>query len=97
MELQLWACAQVSAVTNTVGDLRQLMAWLDEHRVHKDMPIELGSQKIIVELSEGQAEMILCGDHKVGHELYDVLLPTHTHADTGSYTKYARAWEGLPE
>lgn len=97
MEPQLWACAQVSAVTNTVGDLRQLVAWLDEHRIDKSMPIELGCQKIIVELSEGQAEMITCGDHRVGHEQYDVLLPTHTHTDHGTYTKYAHVWEGLPE
>jgi len=75
-----YACAE--AKVRNVGDLRELVAWCDHHRVGGGAPIDWGRGEVFIDLTgdnPAEAEMIQCGDHIPPDDGWDVLINTHKH------------------
>lgn len=84
-----FATAQWNA--RTLGDLRKVVAWCDEHRIPDTADLDWGYGTLYVELVGGTAvegDMIECGDHIPPDRGYDILLPTHPHTDEKTPAKF---------
>jgi hypothetical protein len=84
LDITIAAYATAKASVRTVGDLRDLIGWLDKYRVPNDTQLDWDRGAVYVMLTndkETSAAWIECGDHLVGEELYDLLLETHQHED----------------
>lgn len=110
MKIEIHGFASIKAEVRTVGDLRELVKWLDKYHVNSDRDIEYDTH-LWIPLADthlgDKAEMISCGDHIPPDDAYDVIINTHTHAKKGkkeppkydwpSIDKYATVWDGVPE
>jgi hypothetical protein len=68
----------------TVEDLRTLVGWLNKYSVPNSAEVDWGTGKVYVELTGRDAipaEWIECGDHMPPSRGYDIIIPTHVHAD----------------
>ena len=65
----------------TVGDVRDFLKVLDNLGVKDD--VELLDGYLTYEYQTTLVDVILCGEHKVGEEVYDFLINTHKCAVTG--------------
>ena len=77
IEINGWAT--VSAPVRSVGDLRMLMGFLDEHGVSEEAEIDWGTGKVHVDIANLTGEFIECGEHIPPESKYDVLLVMHGH------------------
>ena len=82
VELAGWVTAKREA--RTLKDLRDLVAWCDEHKIKDDAVLDYGGGCLYVDfLGDDQlkATWIECGDHRPGDEQWDVLIETHHHPE----------------
>ena len=83
-EINLSAFASADMEARTVGDLRELLKWCDEHHVPDAVGIDWGSGRVYLELTGPgavPAEWIECGDHIPPAVRFDIIVPTHEHED----------------
>jgi hypothetical protein len=83
-EIKLSAYASADMEARTVGDLRELLKWCDEHHVADSVCIDWGAGRVYLELTGPgvvPAEWIECGDHIPPDAAYDILIDTHTHEE----------------
>ena len=81
-EIKMTGYATVTTEAYTVGELRELVKYLDKYHVSDDARLDWGSGRVYVELTESaKVTWIECGDHRRGDEKYDVLIETHEHKD----------------
>lgn len=81
-KVKVTAFATVDCEARTLGDLRELVKWCDEHDLPDRLGLDLGSGFVYVEITGDtavRAEMIECGDHRPPKIMFDVLVPTHSH------------------
>ena len=87
MKIEIHGYASIKADVRTVGDLRELVRWLDKYHVDAGKEVEY-DQVIWIPLADthmgDSAEMISCGDHIPPADAYDVILNTHGHGDTSA-------------
>lgn len=109
MNMEIHGYAYTSSEVRTVNDLRDLVRFLDDYRIDGDIEVEIDRGKAFVNIANGKAEMISCGDHVPPDENWDVIVLTHTHADDDpepqvipqydwmSVDRYTTMWDGMPE
>lgn len=111
MKIEIHGYASVKADVRTVGDLRELVKWLDRYLVESEKEVDAQGHLwlTLADTNDGAtAEMIECGDHVPPAVRYDVVINTHDHPkpeaesdrpkyDWMSIDKYATVWDGLPE
>lgn len=110
MKIEIHGYASIKADVRTVGDLRELVKWLDKYQVDPSRQIESSGDLwlVLADTNHGDTiEMIECGDHIPPDSGHDVLINTHKHHeedkrepakyDWPSIDKYATVWEGIPE
>lgn len=109
--IEIRGFATASTFLEDVGDMRDLVKWLDEHGVDDSIGLDFDAKRVWVELADGEGDMILCGDHLVGEDKSDVILLTHKHVDAkdnpdvevipqydwATRDKYLADWKGSPE
>lgn len=97
VEINISAFAAAECAARTVDDLRDLVRWLDEHRVPGEISVDWGGGKVYVELTGEKsvpAEWIECGDHMPPAIQFDILVPTHDHPEHKQYPEnYEEALE----
>lgn len=70
--------AHAVATVRTVGDLRELVTWLDAFGIDDAVEVEWGSGVVYVAIADNVAgSMVECGDHHPGDPRFDVVLSTH--------------------
>ena len=78
-EIKVSGFVTIEAPALNVGDLRELVKYLDKHGVPDETEIDSGYAKIFVDIKTGNAMWIECGDHVADDTTYDILLETHEH------------------
>lgn len=78
-EVKLTGFATIEAPAMTVGDLRELVKYLDKYRVSSDATIDGGYQTMFIEIPTHNVMWIECGDHMANEETYDILIDAHKH------------------
>lgn len=78
--------AQVTVSTDThgpvtIGDLRKLLAEIDEFHLSDDLMVwtadGVGTAQLYVSLKSTETYPILCGNHKAYDDHFDVVIATH--------------------
>ena len=111
MKIEIHGYASVKADVRTVGDLRELVKWLDKYLIESEKAVDAQGHLwlTLADTTEGgTAEMIECGDHVPPSTRYDVIINTHEHEqpskkpdlpkyDWMSIDRYEAVWDGMPE
>ena len=80
MKIEMSGYSTVRADVRTVQDLRDLLRFLDDNRVRRDVQLDWGEGYVYAFVVENaEAEFIQCGEHIPPDLHFDVILNTHTH------------------
>ena len=96
MKVEIHGYASIKADVRTVGDLRELVKWMDKFGVDGARQVEVDRDvwTVLADTNDGDtAEMIECGDHIPPNSRYDVLINTHSHSAMDYPANYEEALE----
>jgi len=102
MEIKVTGSVTIDAAVRTVGDLRELVTYLDKYGVPDAALVDWGVGSIyILPLGEDfvQAYPIECGDHKpwAGDAAFDWLIESHQHPEQDETDLQERINQALRE
>jgi len=89
MEISMSGYSTVRADVRTVQDLHDLLRFLDDNRVRRDVQLDWGEGYVYAFVVENaEAEFIECGDHIPPNLKFDVILNTHSHEEYSKPATY---------
>lgn len=80
MDIEMSGFVHAKAQVRTLGQLRQLVSWCDEHNVLDEVEVDWGTGYVYVVLTGDDAvpaDWIECGNHLFNDRRYDFIIDTH--------------------
>lgn len=87
MDIEMSGFIHAKAQVRTLGELRQLVSWCDEHKVPDAVEVDWGTGYVYVALTGDDAVpayWIECGNHLFNDRKYDLIIDAHYCPDAHS-------------